>query len=138
MLLLLFNIGGLLSLLNVPGQEKTVQYAATSIYLAVAALLFACLFAENTMPRLAAMRSAYVLTAVIVAIAGICGYFHAFPGAEEHFAQYGRAHGDLQRPERVRAIPDLAGADRGRAHDRAPRHLHRHGCRFHLSCSACC
>jgi O-Antigen ligase len=97
-LLLTFNAGGLLSLLNVPGQEKTVQYAATSIYLALAAIVFACLFAERTMPRLAAMRSAYVLTATLVSFAGICGYFHAFPGAEGLFAPYGRALGAFKDP----------------------------------------
>jgi O-Antigen ligase len=96
--LLIFNIGGLLSTLNVAGEEKTVQYAATSVYLAIAALIFACLFAENTMTRLATLRSAYVLTAVVVALAGICGYFNVFPGAEYHFAHYGRAEGFFKDP----------------------------------------
>ncbi len=96
--LLIFNIGGLLSTLNVAGEEKAVQYAATSVYLAIAALIFACLFAENTMARLATLRSAYVLTAVIVAAAGICGYFNVFPGAEYHFAHYGRAEGFFKDP----------------------------------------
>ena len=41
LLLLLFNVAGLLSLLNVPGEEKTTQYSITSIYLGVAAVLFA-------------------------------------------------------------------------------------------------
>jgi O-Antigen ligase len=96
--LLIFNIGGLLSTLNVAGEEKAVQYAATSVYLAIAALVFACLFSENTMARLATMRAAYVLTAVIVAAAGICGYFNVFPGAEHHFAQFGRAEGFFKDP----------------------------------------
>ena len=96
--LLIFNIGGLMSLLNVAGEEKAVQYAATSVYLAIAALVFACLFAEHTMSRLVTMRAAYVLTAVIVALAGICGYFNAFPGAESHFAQFGRAQGFFKDP----------------------------------------
>jgi O-antigen ligase len=97
-LLLIFNVGGVLSLLNVPGQEKTVQYTATSIYLMLAAIVFACLAAERTMLRLAALRAAYILTAVIVSIAGICGYFHAFPGAEDLFAPGGRALGFFKDP----------------------------------------
>ena len=40
-----------------------MQYAATSIYLAMAAVLFASLFAHNTMPRIVTVRAAYVLTA---------------------------------------------------------------------------
>ena len=98
MLLLVFNISGLMALLNVVGQEKTIQYTATSIYLAVAGILFACLFAENTMSRLAAMRSAYVLTAVAVALAGILGYFNAFPHAQDLFASVGRAMGAFKDP----------------------------------------
>jgi len=98
LLLLLWNAGGLMSLLNVPTQDKAVQYAATSIYLAVAALVFACLFAENTMPRLVVMRAAYVFTAVIVSLAAVAGYFSLFPGAQAQFAPTGRALGFFKDP----------------------------------------
>ena len=98
LLLLVWNVGGLLSLLNVPGQEQTIQYAATSIYLAVAALLFACLFAHNTMPRLVTMRAAYVLTATVISLAGIAGYFSLFPHAHELFATFDRALGAFKDP----------------------------------------
>ena len=97
-LLLIFNVGGLLALLNVAGQEKTVQYAATSIYLAIAALLWACLLGENTVARMASLRSAYILTAVIAAIVGMIGYFHAFPGAEDMLAPGDRARGLFKDP----------------------------------------
>ena len=98
LLLLVWNVAGMMSLLNVAGEEKTVQYTATSVYLAVAALLFACLFAQNTMPRLATMRAAYVLTAIVVALAGIAGYFQLFPGADDLFAPFGRALGAFKDP----------------------------------------
>jgi hypothetical protein len=98
LLLLVWNAGGLMSLLNVPTQDKAVQYAATSVYLAVAALVFACLFAENTMPRLMVMRAAYVFTAVIVSIAAVAGYFNVFPGAQALFAPTGRALGFFKDP----------------------------------------
>ena len=68
-LLLVWNAGGFLSLLNVPTGDKAVQYAATSLYLSLAAVIFACLLAEHTMPRLVTLRTAYVLTAVLTAIA---------------------------------------------------------------------
>lgn len=98
LLLLIWNGGGLLSLMNVPGQEKTIQYTATSIYLSLAAILWACIFAENTMARLSAMRSAYILTAFLIAIAGICGYLSAFPGAHQLFAPDDRALGAFKDP----------------------------------------
>ena len=53
LMLLVCNVAGLISLLNVPGQEQTLQFAGTSLYLAIAAMMFAALFARNTMPRLA-------------------------------------------------------------------------------------
>jgi hypothetical protein len=97
-MLLIWNGGGILSLMNVVGQEKTIQYVATSIYLGVAAIMWACIFAENTMTRLSAMRSAYVLTACLIAIAGICGYLSAFPGAHDLFAPNDRALGAFKDP----------------------------------------
>lgn len=97
-LLLAWNVAGLMSLLSVAGEQKTIQYAATSVYLAVAALLFACLFAQNTMARISTMRSAYVLTATIVSLAGIAGYFSLFPGAHALFATFDRALGGFKDP----------------------------------------
>jgi len=97
-LLLAWNLSGLMALIPVTGEEKTIQYAGTSIYLAIAAILFACIFADNTMPRLAAMRFAYTLSAILAALAGISGYFHLFPGAEQLFAPTGRALGGFKDP----------------------------------------
>jgi hypothetical protein len=97
LLLVVWNVAGLMALLNVPSEQPAIQYAATSVYLAVAAILFACLFAENTMLRLTAMRSAYVLTAVVAALIGTAGYFHLFPGFDM-FAPFGRALGAFKDP----------------------------------------
>ena len=81
LLLVVWNASGLIALINAVGQEKTVQYAATSVYLAVAALLFACLFAdERSTRRLDLMRTAYIVTAVLAALEGMAGYFHLTPG----------------------------------------------------------
>lgn len=95
--LVIWNVSGLISLINALDIPKTIQYAATSIYLAIAAILFACLFAENTMPRITVMRTAYVITAACVALAGTAGYFNAFPGSDI-FAPTGRALGAFKDP----------------------------------------
>jgi len=95
--LVVFNVCGLISLINALDIPKTVQYTATSLYLAVAAILFACLFSENTMARLATMRVAYTITATAAALAGAAGYFHAFPGAQI-FAPAGRALATFKDP----------------------------------------
>jgi O-antigen ligase len=96
-LLVVWNFFGLMTLLNVPDREKTIQYAVTSVYLAVAALLFAMIFADKTMPRMAAMAKAYVLTAALAAACGAIGYFHLFPGSDI-FTLYGRALGMFKDP----------------------------------------
>ena len=97
-LLIAWNIGGLLSLMNVPADQKAIQYAATSVYLAVAAMVFACILADNTMPRITVLRAAYVATAVIVAACGAAGYLNAFPKAADLFAETGRAQGFFKDP----------------------------------------
>ena len=96
-LLVIWNFFGLLTLLNVPDQKETLQYAATSVYLAIAALIFALIVADNTMPRMAALETGYVIAAVISALCGAIGYFHLFPGAGM-FTLYDRAMGMFKDP----------------------------------------
>lgn len=96
-LLLVWNFFGLLSLLNVPDDDKTVQYAITSVYLAVAAIIFAIVVADDTMRRMATLRKAYVIAAMIAALCGTAGYFHLFPGAGM-FTLYDRAMGPFKDP----------------------------------------
>ena len=127
----------MLALMNVPGEEKTIQYTATSVYLAIAGLLFACLFAQNTMPRLDTMRIAYVSTAVIATFVGAAGYFNLF-GTAHVFAPLGARTRRIQGPQRVRAVSDLAGAVRARAHDRARRPSRATWSSPVFFCSACC
>ncbi len=96
-LLVIWNFFGLLTLLNVPDHKETVQYAATSVYLAIAAMIFALVVADNTMPRMATLEVAYVMAAVISAICGAIGYFRLFPGAGM-FTLYDRAMGMFKDP----------------------------------------
>jgi hypothetical protein len=79
-LLLIMNIGGLFAYSHAIGWDGTLQFVVTSIYLAIATLIFASLFADADPRRLELMRTAYVMTAVASALAGIAGYFHLAPG----------------------------------------------------------
>jgi hypothetical protein len=97
LLLLIWNVAGMMALLHVPGREKTIQYTGTSVYLAIAGLLFACLVAQNTMQRLTVMRVAYVITAVLAVFIGAAGYFDVF-GTAHLFAPLGRALGAFKDP----------------------------------------
>ena len=97
-LLVLFNAGLVASLLNVLDDEKAVMYAGISLYLAIATLIFACLFSEDSVRRLATMRTAYILSAVVATGFAMIGYFNLFHGAEELFAKIGRANSTFKDP----------------------------------------
>jgi hypothetical protein len=96
-LLLLWNVAGLVSVINVVGEQKTVQYAITSIYLAMAALLFACLLARNTETRFGALRSAYIATAIVSSLIGLAAYLHLTP-AYDQFVWVGRVRSTFKDP----------------------------------------
>lgn len=95
-LLLMWNVAGTIALSNSLGQPNAIQSAAIAWYLAIAGMIFACLFADNTVKRMDILRSAYVATAVVAALIGIAGYFHLTPG--ELFTLSGRAMGAFKDP----------------------------------------
>ena len=76
LLIVLWLVGGLLSLIQVGDQAKDIQYAGTSIYLGIAAVMFACLFCDGNLVRLAILRRGYILAALIATAAGYIGFFH--------------------------------------------------------------
>lgn len=98
LLLLVWNIGGLFALMNIAGDPKAVQYTATSIYLSLAAMTFACLLARHTEGRLNVLASAYVAAAFVAAVTGMMGYFNIPRGANELFTLYDRADGMFKDP----------------------------------------
>src|SRR5208282_2321018 len=51
-LLIIWLIGGCLSLIQVGDQQPPIQYVGTSFYLGVAAVMFACLFGDGDLARL--------------------------------------------------------------------------------------
>jgi hypothetical protein len=81
LLLIVWLVGGLMSLVQVGDEQKPIQYAGTSIYLGIAALMFACLFCDGNPVRLTVLRRAYLLAALIASAAGYIGYFHLLPGS---------------------------------------------------------
>jgi hypothetical protein len=78
-LLIVWLLGGLLCLAEVPDQRITIQYDGTSIYLGIAAILFACLFGSGDATRLKILRRGYLVAALTAAAAGYAGFFHLVP-----------------------------------------------------------
>jgi len=97
LLLVLWNAAGLVALMNALNNDKSVQYAITSVYLGGTAIVYACVFARDSMNRVAAMRAGYVASATLAAFLGIMGYFHIGPGSDR-FELYGRAMGPFKDP----------------------------------------
>jgi hypothetical protein len=81
-LLSLWIVGGLLTLIQIGDNQKAIQYVGTSLYLDVAAIMFACLFSTGDAVRLSVMRRAYILAALIASAAGYIGFFHLLPGSD--------------------------------------------------------
>jgi hypothetical protein len=75
-LLIVWNAGLVLSLMPVLYDDKALTYTLISLYLALNSIIFACLVTTHCEERLATIRAAYVLAAVIASLLGIAGYFH--------------------------------------------------------------
>ena len=95
-LLLTFNVGGILSLTVMRDLGTGPMYLAVSTFLALTAVFYAAII-EDRHQRLRLIFQAWVAAAIITALLGILGYFHAFPGAEA-FTLYDRAKGAFQDP----------------------------------------
>ncbi len=57
----------------------SMRFLATSFYLGLTAVMFACLIAQDTTRRIATLGSAYIMSAAIASILGIVGYFKLLP-----------------------------------------------------------
>ncbi len=97
-LLLIWNVSGLVALVPVIYDREAVTFMVISFYMAMTSVVFACLFANDSVRRIEIMRTAYILAGVIAAIIGIIGYFNLVPGAWENFTLYNRAKGTFKDP----------------------------------------
>ncbi len=98
LVLIVYCLGLTLSAIPVLGAKKVAPWIAVSWYLAVTMVFFAIVAAENTEARMAVVVRAWTLAALIAAVAGIAGYFRAFPGAFDLLTLYGRAKGTFNDP----------------------------------------
>lgn len=95
-LLVLFNIGGMISMTQMSKLMDTPLYLAVSLFLAFTAVFFAAVTeAQPSLYRL--IFRAWVAAAVITSTLGIIGYFGLMPGAQM-FTKFERAAGAFQDP----------------------------------------
>lgn len=95
-LLVTFNIGGMISMAQMSDLMSTPLYLAVSLFLAFTSIFFAAVTEAD--PKLyRVIFLAWVISAVVTSLLGILGYFGAVPGAEM-FTKFGRAAGAFQDP----------------------------------------
>lgn len=75
----------------------SIRFLATSFYLGLTAVLFASICAQDTMRRMATLRSAYIAAAVITSFLGTIGYFQLW-GLDTIFTDGSRATGGFKGP----------------------------------------
>lgn len=95
-ILVIFNIGGVISMGQMSDLKTAPMYLAVSLFLSLTAVFFAAII-NNDYRILKVIFGSYVLAAICTSLLGILGYFSAFPGAEL-FTRYGRAMGAFQDP----------------------------------------
>lgn len=97
-LLFLINIGYTICSANLMNQSEIVNWIMTSWYMAITVIFFAMVVADDTGPRLDAIRRGLIFGGLIASIAGIIGYFNLLPGTHQLFTLYDRAMGPFKDP----------------------------------------
>jgi hypothetical protein len=97
-LLFFVNLGYTISAAYLLDRVEIVSWIFTSWYMAVSAMVFAMVAADDTLARLDALRRGLVAAAVVASLAGLLGYFHLVPGHPDIFTLYGRAAGTFKDP----------------------------------------
>ncbi|MEO0543696.1 MAG: O-antigen ligase family protein [Pseudomonadota bacterium] len=95
-LLIVFNVGGVISLLVLPDISSQLMYVLVSFFLAFTSIFFAAVIAADER-RLTYIINGYLAAALLTAAAGILGYLGLLPGGEI-FTRYGRARGVFEDP----------------------------------------
>lgn len=95
--LLLYNLGGLLSFLQVSGDHRSMMFVIASFYMAFSAVFLSFYVAHDPLRSMAIIRNALVIAAVVVSLLGVLGYFNV-AGLGESFSLYWRAVGTFKDP----------------------------------------
>jgi hypothetical protein len=96
-LLLLYNIGGVFSLIPWMDEPPSVRFTAVSVYLMLTAIFFAAIMAEDPLGRLDTLRKGYLFAAWCAGLAGLLGYFD-IGGLGSVFTLNARASGTFKDP----------------------------------------
>ena len=95
-LIVLWLVGGSIATI-VDDDTKAYQFLGTSAYLDISCVMIACLYCDGDLVRLAILRRAYLIAALIAVVAGYIGWFHLLP-VYNSFLLNGRVAGTFKDP----------------------------------------
>lgn len=95
--LLLYNLGGFLSYLQVLEDSRAGMFVITSSYMAVSAVVMACYVAQDPLRAMAVIARGWTASAVIASIIAIAGYMMG-GSLHEYLSPIGRAQGLFKDP----------------------------------------
>jgi hypothetical protein len=95
--LVLYNIGGFTSYLQVMDVPKTAMFVITSCYMACSAVFFCFYVSKDTERRFAVFKNGYIVGAVIASLVGLVGYFN-IGGTGGYLSPIFRAQGFFKDP----------------------------------------
>jgi hypothetical protein len=95
--LLLYNLGGFMSFLEVSNEQKAGMFVLTSVYMATSAVFFCFYVLDDTERRFAVFKNGYIAGAFIASVIGLIGYFN-IGGTGAYLSPIFRAQGTFKDP----------------------------------------
>jgi hypothetical protein len=75
-----------------------VTHVTITLYLALSSVVMAAFVAHDPGPHVRLIMSAYMVAALVAALAALIGYFNVVPGLYDIFTEFGRARGTFKDP----------------------------------------
>ena len=97
-LLLLYNTGFSLAVVQITNETKPIIWVAVSWYLSLTAIFFAAMLCTNTAERLSLLMRGTTMAGVLASLIAIAAYFRLFGGFSSHFLLYDRAQATFNDP----------------------------------------
>jgi hypothetical protein len=97
-LLMLYNTGFSLAVLQVTDETKPVTWVVVSWYLSITAIFFAAMLGTNTQERLSLLMRGITMAGVFASIVALLAYFHLLGSLSDRFLLYDRAQAMFNDP----------------------------------------
>lgn len=97
-MLVIYDVGFALAVLQVIGDSKAVIWVFISWYLSITAIFFAAVLTQNTEARLNRIAHGYLAAAILASVIAILAYFRLFGDHSDWFLKFGRARSTFNDP----------------------------------------